>query len=289
MNMIKPGSILNDIELKNLCRQLIQNAVFFSGLIFAGKVGEPRSVLLSIVGFMLLSALTVVVVVGSSSMLARKRSVSHPFNSFTRHPLLLLMISLILILACCFFIRIEFGILCLLYVLVSFCHDVFLTPVVLIDVMVLGVEFSIKASGGAAILDVSVSPWLLICTFLAALIVSLGKRRNELVTGSTEFGIKRPVLGHYSRKLLDQMIAIVGSAVLIAYTLYTVSDHVRYDLGAENLLYTLPFVVYGVLRYLYLIHRRDLKTGSELVIIRDAPMMINTTVWLTTVFLALYI
>jgi hypothetical protein len=143
-------------------------------------------------------------------------------------------------------------------------------------------------AGGLAI-EVSLSSWLLICTILLALFLAMGKRRHELVLLDDEAKDHRPILKEYNPYFLDQMIAVVTASTVIAYCLYTISAETVAKFGTRDLLYTVPFVLYGIFRYLYLIHQRHEGGTPETLIIKDKPLLIDIFLWIGTAVFILYL
>lgn len=166
------------------------------------------------------------------------------------------------------------------YALQSLAYSVWFKHVVIIDVLINAIGFVLRAIGGALAIDVPVSPWLYSVTLLGALFVAIYKRRNELMllqAGATEH---RPILAEYTTHLLDQMASVVTASTVIAYSLYTFTAPNLPDNHA--MMATVPFVLYGVFRYMYLVHRREEGGSPEEVIIRDKPMVIDLALWLLT-------
>jgi 4-hydroxybenzoate polyprenyltransferase len=149
-----------------------------------------------------------------------------------------------------------------------------LKHVVLIDVMTIAGLFVLRASAGAAGVHVRISPWLLLCTALLALFLALAKRRGELVLVGAEATPGRPVLEGYSLALVDQLVSVVAACTVIAYSLYTFTAR-----DSKALMVTIPFVVFGVFRYLLLIHRQDLGEEPEEVLLRDPPILLCIAAW----------
>ena len=152
-----------------------------------------------------------------------------------------------------------------------------LKHVVLIDVLAIAGLFVLRAGAGAEAVDVRISPWLLICTGLLALFLALGKRRAELVLVGAEEAPGRAVLEGYSLVLVDQLVTIVAGSTVIAYSLYTFTAR-----GSNAMMATIPFVVYGVFRYLLLLHRRGLGEEPENVLLRDVPLLATIAAWAVT-------
>ena len=152
-----------------------------------------------------------------------------------------------------------------------------LKHVVLIDVLAIAGLFVLRASAGAEGVDVRISPWLLICTGLLALFLALAKRRAELVLVGAEETPGRPVLEGYSLVLVDQLVTVVAASTVIAYSLYTFTAR-----DSKAMMATVPFVVYGVFRYLLLLQRRDLGEEPENVLLKDLPILATVAGWAVT-------
>lgn len=149
-----------------------------------------------------------------------------------------------------------------------------LKHIVLLDVMTIAGLFVVRAAAGAAAVEVRISPWLLLCTALLALFLALAKRRGELVLVGAESTPGRPVLEGYSLALVDQLITIVAASTVISYCLYTFTAR-----DSKAMMVTIPFVVFGVFRYLLLMHRRDLGEEPEEVLLRDVPILLCILGW----------
>lgn len=152
-----------------------------------------------------------------------------------------------------------------------------LKHVVLLDVLAIGGLFVIRAAAGAAAVDVRISPWLLLCTALLALFLALAKRRGELVLVGAQRTPGRVVLEGYSLELVDQLVAIVASSTVIAYSVYTLTAR-----DSKALLATVPFVIFGVFRYLLLVHRDDIGEEPEQVLLTDVPIILAVAGWIAT-------
>jgi len=166
-----------------------------------------------------------------------------------------------------------------LYLAVTVAYSFYLKRIVLIDVMALAAGFVLRAVAGAAVIGVEISPWLLVCTTLLALFLGLAKRRSELTTLEEAIGHRR-VLEEYSPELLDQLITIVTASVLMAYALYPFSSpHAR---GRPMMMLTLPFVIYGIFRFLYLVHRRQGGGSPTSDLLEDWPLLATVILWAAT-------
>jgi 4-hydroxybenzoate polyprenyltransferase len=160
------------------------------------------------------------------------------------------------------------------FVALQAAYTLSLKHVVLIDVMVISALFVVRAAAGAAAVHVRISPWLLLCTALLALFLALAKRRGELVLVGAAATPGRPVLEGYSLALVDQLVSVVAACTVISYSLYTFTAR-----DSKALMATIPFVVFGVFRYLLLVHRQDLGEEPEEILLRDVPILVCMAAW----------
>ena len=166
------------------------------------------------------------------------------------------------------------------YLATMMSYSLLLKRLVLLDLFAISGGFVLRAVAGAAVLQVPISPWLYTCTGMGALLIAVAKRRSELSLAGENAARQRDTLGMYTMPLLDQFIAIVAPSTLLAYTLYTFT--------ASNLpenhamMITIPFVVYGLFRYVYLVHAKDLGENPENILITDIPLIVSIVLWLGT-------
>jgi 4-hydroxybenzoate polyprenyltransferase len=159
---------------------------------------------------------------------------------------------------------------------------------VILDVMALSAGYLLRVVAGGYAVRVEVSWWLLFCTFLLALFLSFAKRRAEVVLLKEDAASHRPTLTEYDPYFLDQMMSVVTASTVIAYALYTMDAGVREKLGTDLLPATIPFVMYGVFRYLYLVHRREGGGDPSRLILSDRPFLVNLLLWVGAVIAILY-
>ena len=166
------------------------------------------------------------------------------------------------------------------YVLLVLLYSALLKRAVFLDVLVVAAGFVLRVVGGAVAINVPVSAWILVVAYLLALYLALGKRRSELVLLGAEAGNHRVVLGHYTLPMVDQAISVVLGATVLAYALYTVAPDTVAKVGSEGLLATVPIVLYGLFRYLYLLHRHELGGSPTRALLTDRPLLVCVVVWL---------
>jgi len=167
-------------------------------------------------------------------------------------------------------------------------YSIRLKHVVILDIFVVALGFVLRVVAGGLVIAVPISPWLLLCTMLLALFLAMSKRRHELLLLAGDAARHRRILGEYSFLLLDQMIAVVTASTVIAYCLYTVSEETVRKFGTDRLIYTTPFVLYGIFRYLYLIHQKDQGGSPEELILKDKPLLLAIVLWIAAIVAIIY-
>jgi len=182
----------------------------------------------------------------------------------------------------------RFLLLVLFYLVWQVAYTFLMKEAVILDVMALATGFVVRAVAGGFAIDVPVSPWLVICTFLLALFMGFAKRRHEVVLLDASAADHRRSLREYSPYFLDQMIAVVTASTVVAYATYTVSPEVREKLGTEYLYLTIPFVLFGIFRYLYLVHQKEEGGNPTQLMLSDVPMIVDVLLWALTAALLLY-
>jgi len=168
----------------------------------------------------------------------------------------------------------------LIYAIVQVAYNYFLKEVVILDIFCVSSGFFLRVIGGAVVIDVTISNWLIICTISIAMFLTLGKRRSELtLLGQENAQKQRKVFFEYSPYLLDQMIGIITATTLLSYMLYCISPQTIIKFQTGHLIYTFPFVLYGIFRYLYLIHKRQQGGSPDRVLITDVPLLASVVLW----------
>jgi len=176
----------------------------------------------------------------------------------------------------------SFGVVAACYFALMIVYSFFLKHVVIVDVLVIASGFVLRAAAGGCVIHVVISPWLLICTILIALFMVLSKRRHELVLLEDNAAKHRRTLLEYSPYLLDQMIAVVTSSTVMAYALYTMWPRTIEEVS-PYLYLTIPFVLYGIFRYLYLVHQKEKGGSPERLLLSDMPLMVDIILWIIAV------
>ena len=279
-------------------KQWTKNLLLFAGLLFTldqkHTAAQFRNALLGFLLFSLLSGVVYLVndLADRESDRRHPRKCRRPIASGELSPSLAITAAILLALvslAASFALGLRFGSVALLYLLLTFAYSFCFKHVVLLDVLLLAAGFVLRAIAGAFVIEVSISSWLILCTLMLALFLGLSKRRAELLSTQQSGTIgTRPILEEYSPAMLDQMIVIVTSSCLMSYALYTVNSPAAHT--HHYLMATIPFVIYGIFRYLYLMHRRSLGESPDSVLLEDRPMLINVLLWgLTTALIVTHV
>ncbi len=276
-------------------RQWIKNLVVFAALVFAKKLTDPALLRNAIVAFLLFCGASGAVYI-MNDLFDADRDRKHPIKS--RRPIAsralgavpaLTAVTLLLTgtLMGGFVLSAAFGAVLLIYVALNVVYSLWLKHVVIIDVMMIATGFVLRAVSGAVAIDVPISTWLILCTILLSLFLALCKRRQELVI-LADAHEHRAILREYSVEFLDQMINVVTASTVVAYMFYTVSPEVESKLGSQHLYLTVPFVLYGIFRYLYLVHRKGAGSSPTQALLTDRPLLACVGLWVLTVLVLVY-
>jgi 4-hydroxybenzoate polyprenyltransferase len=277
--------------------QWSKNLLVFAGLIFARRLFDPPSVINAVIAFGVFCTLSGVVYL-INDVADRESDRRHPLKS--RRPIAAGTLSVPTAVGAAFGLAVAaltvsflglgvaFGIVAVVYVTLQALYSAFLKHLVIIDVLTIAIGFVLRAVAGAVAIGVVISHWLFVCTILLALFIALAKRRHELVLLADGAIGHRPILGEYSPYLLDQMIAVVTASTLIAYIFYTISPETAEKFGTEWLGLTIPFPLYGIFRYLYLVHQREGGGSPSDLLLSDRPLLACVTLWVMAVVLIIY-
>jgi 4-hydroxybenzoate polyprenyltransferase len=276
--------------------QWTKNLVIFAGLIFGRHLLDPQPLARTIAAFVVFCALSGAVYL-VNDVVDREADRCHPLKA--KRPIAsgavpggtALGVALVLTvaaLAAAFWLGPIFGVVSAAYVGLLALYSLSLKHVVILDVLTISIGFVLRAVAGAVVIAVPISHWLLVCTVLLALFLALSKRRHELVLLSEGAIEHRRILGEYSPYLLDQMISVVTASTLIAYIFYTFSPETLQNVGTGNLGLTIPFPLYGIFRYLYLVHRKEGGGSPAEMLLTDRPLLICGALWAVAVVFIIY-
>jgi 4-hydroxybenzoate polyprenyltransferase len=191
-------------------------------------------------------------------------------------------------LAGAFALGVPVGLVALAYAVLLVAYSAWLKHMVILDVLTVASGFVLRAVAGAEAVAADISGWLVICTILIALFLALGKRRHEYLTLKGDAAAHRPILAEYSESFLDQMIAVVTASTVTVYALYTMWPETVAKFHTRLLPVTLPFVLYGIFRYLYLLYRRELGGNPSDLLLQDRALLLNTVLWMVAVVAIVY-
>ena len=277
--------------------QWIKNFFVFTALLFSKNLPNPLKGIEAIIGFTIFCMITGCAYM-INDLVDLEKDKLHPVKS--RRPLASGKLKKdtavkIVVLVClaslffAFYMNVLFGIIVLAYFLLNIGYSIYLKNIVIIDVVSIAAGFVLRVLGGAVIISVVASQWLILCTILLSLFLGFSKRRHELILLEDSATSHRKVLEHYSPYFLDQMIAVVTASTLICYALYTMSKDTVEKLGTSKLIYTIPFVLYGIFRYLYLVHQKEKGGSPTEIMFTDKPMIINICLWVISSVVFIYI
>jgi len=276
--------------------QWTKNLLVFAGVLFGGRLTDRDAVASAIATFLIFCALSGAVYL-FNDIADRTADQNHPLKRGRPIAAGRLAVGTALIaglalaaggLRLAFAVGTELGFVAGGYLVLLTAYSFALKDVVILDVLLIAAGFVLRAIAGAVAVDVPIGHWLLVCTTLLALFLSLSKRRYELTLLAEGAADHRRILGEYSPYLLDQMIGVVTSSTLIAYTVYATSADTAARLGTGKLGLTIPFVLYGIFRYLYLVHQKRGGGSPTTMLLTDWPLLGCVAIWIGTVIALLY-
>ncbi len=277
-------------------RQWTKNVFVFVPLFFDRKLTDPESVLRTLGAFVLLCFMSSAVYI-MNDLVDIENDRQHPIKKYRPLPAGELNPTVALIAAILFaggsliagyLLEPMLGFILLLYLLLQVSYTLWLKNIVLVDVLAIAAGFVLRIAAGVAVIDVQrFSPWLYVFAGFLALFLALGKRRHELILLGDTAGNHRSILSEYNLQLIDELLGIVTTGSVVAYSLYT---FLAEGLPTNHaMMLTIPFVLYAIFRWLYLIHVREEGGAPEDIVLRDRPLQASLVMWALVVFVALYI
>jgi 4-hydroxybenzoate polyprenyltransferase len=276
--------------------QWTKNLIVFAALIFAVRLLDPAALALASAAFLILCVLSGCVYL-INDVSDREADRQHPLKrlrpiasgALGAGTALGWAIALgAVALASAFALRPLFGLVAAAYLTLFVLYTHWLKHVVIVDVMSIAIGFVLRAVAGGLVIGVPVSDWLLVCTILGALFLGLAKRRHEITMLGDGASGHRRILEEYDPYLLDQMIAIVAASTLVAYVIYCASPETAERFGTPLLVLTTPFPIYGIFRYLYLVHRKHGGGSPSDMLLRDRPLLGCVALWGIAVVTIIY-
>jgi 4-hydroxybenzoate polyprenyltransferase len=276
--------------------QWTKNLFVFAGLLFGGRLLDSGALAIAVAAFAVFCGLSGVVYL-FNDINDRDADRHHPLKrlrpiaSGRLSPSIALGAAValgVVSMTAAFAIRAELGWVALAYLALLLLYSIVLKHVVIVDVLTIAAGFVLRAAAGAVAIDVPIGAWLLICTTLLALFIGLSKRRHELMLLSGEATGHRRILQEYSPYFVDQMIAVVTASTLTAYSVYVAESETAVRLGTTRLPLTIPFVLYGIFRYLYLVHQKQEGGSPAELLVTDRPLLVCVALWASSVAVLLY-
>src|SRR5256885_2680558 len=304
-SVASPGTSVNEVSGRPIALHLLtslrpgqwtKNLLVFAGLLFGRRLSDTGAIVAAIVAFAVFCLLSGVVYI-LNDISDRESDRRHPLKvrrpiASGALPVTTAAVAAIAIAAAALTgaatLGTPFLAIALTYLVLQSLYSLTLKHIVIIDVLTLALGFVLRAIAGAVAVNVEISHWLLVCTILLALFIALAKRRHEIVLLAGGAADHRPILGEYSAYLLDQMIAVVAASTLIAYVFYTISPETQEKFGTPWLGLTIPFPLYGIFRYLYLVHRREGGGSPSDLLLTDRPLLVCVALWAVAVAVIIY-
>ena len=307
---VAPGTAVHSVPGRPIALNLLfslrpgqwtKNLFVFAGLLFGNAplgrgLFDPQSLEHAVAAFATFCALSGVIYVVNDIM-DREADRRHPLKA--RRPIAsgalpvpvalgAVIVIAAVALATSAWLGRNFLLVAVSYLVLQVLYSGLLKHIVIMDVLAISFGFVLRAVAGAVAVDVDISHWLLVCTTLLALFMALAKRRHEIVLLADNATTHRPILREYSPYLLDQMIGVVTASTLIAYIFYTISPETQAKFGTQWLGLTIPFPLYGIFRYLYLVHRREGGGSPADMLLTDRPLLLCVALWAIAVAVILY-
>ncbi|HLV81336.1 MAG TPA: decaprenyl-phosphate phosphoribosyltransferase [Chthonomonadaceae bacterium] len=285
------SSLLKALVIALRPKQATKNLFVYAALVFAGKLFDLTQLARVTVAFLLFTLVT-----GSVYLFNDLQDVEqdrlHPKKRYRpiasgRLPAGLAWAALILLalfgVGCSFLLSIPFGVVVVVYLALQIAYCLGIKQIVLLDVFAIAAGFVLRAVAGGAVIHVGISHWLLLCTLQLALFLGFGKRRQELVLLGAGAGSHRAILEEYSLPFLDQMITIVAGVTIVCYSVYSVESATAHL--HPHLWITVPFVIFGVCRYLYLVYQKGWGGAPDEVLLKDRTLQATLVLWFLVVML----
>ncbi|MEO0101097.1 MAG: decaprenyl-phosphate phosphoribosyltransferase [candidate division WOR-3 bacterium] len=277
--------------------QWSKNAFVFAGLFFSQNLFHLSYLLKSLAAFFLFSFISGATYI-INDIKDREEDKVHPKKRFRpiasgrlkvsfAFPFALILIILSLILG--YLLNQNFFWVLFSYLLLTLAYSFFLKDIVILDLLVIAFGFVLRALAGTVVISVNLSVWLFICTILLALFLGITKRKAEITLLGDSAINHRSVLSHYSHNFLDQMTSVVTAATVVSYAIYTVAPETVAKFGTDKLIFTIPFVLYGIFRYLYLIYHAEFLENPEWALVKDPPLTTAILLWALSVVLIIYL
>ncbi|MBN1871459.1 MAG: decaprenyl-phosphate phosphoribosyltransferase [Candidatus Omnitrophica bacterium] len=276
--------------------QWVKNLFIFLPLVFGGRLFFYPSNLKTLFAFILFSiAASAVYLINDVMDLDKDKH--HPIKRLrplpsgkitTREAYMTALILGCLSIMFSFILDMNLALIIILYLIFNFVYTKALKEAVILDVFCLGGFFLLRIAAGTSVANVDFSYWMIFMTVLLALFLGFNKRRQELRALGAKAPLHSSVLSKYNSYFIDQMIAVITSSIVVVYMLYTVSERTVAEFGSRHLIYSIPFVYYGIFRYLYILHKEGNSGDPTRILLKDGKMLLNLALWLIVCISVIY-
>ncbi|MFI5211367.1 MAG: decaprenyl-phosphate phosphoribosyltransferase [Ignavibacteria bacterium] len=279
-------------------KQWIKNFFVFAPLLFSRHIFDLEYLLPAIAAFFIFSLASSAVYIINDIMDVESDRM-HPKKKYrpiasgeisSKQGLIFFIVLVAVIIVCLFFQRPVFAVVIVLYFITNLLYSLKVKSIVLLDVFFISFGFMLRVLGGAAAIGVPVSTWMVLTTIFISLFLAISKRRGELSQTVNKENIdkQRKVLKEYSVEFADQINTIAAAGTIISYALYTVSERTVHTFGTDKLIYTTPFVIYGIFRYMYLMHQKNMGESPTSIVTKDLPIILVVLGWFLFSLIIIY-
>lgn len=277
-------------------KQWVKNVFIFAGIIFSRNLFQTEPLIKVMIGFILFSLASSSIYI-FNDIRDMKQDRQHPEKCKRPLPAGKLRTSTAFVISMAlgiiafaggFLLDVTFLAILAAYIIMNILYSFKIKQWVILDVMCIAMGFVLRVLAGTTLAGVSPSDWLFICAISISLFLGFSKRRHELALIGSSANHHRKVLSDYSIPFLDQMIAVATACTVMSYALYTISPETIGRFKTRNLVITIPFVLYGIYRYLYLIHQKATGGNPTRAVLTDFPLLINGILWMAAVILIIY-
>jgi 4-hydroxybenzoate polyprenyltransferase len=279
-------------------KQWIKNFFVFAPLLFSRHIFQLDYLIPSVAAFFVFSLASSAIYIINDIMDVESDRM-HPKKKYrpiasgevsTKQALIFFVILVAAIIVCLFFQRPVFAVVIILYFITNLLYSIKVKSIVLLDVFFISFGFMLRVLGGAAAIGVPVSTWMVLTTIFISLFLAISKRRGELsqIVNKENIDKQRKVLKEYSVEFADEINTIAAAGTIVSYALYTVSERTVNTFGTDKLIYTTPFVIYGIFRYMYLMHQKNMGESPTSIVTKDLPIILVVLAWFMSSLIIIY-
>lgn len=289
-------SLITNLFISMRPQQWVKNLIIYAGIIFAQQFFKGPSFLKVSFAFLLFCLITSCIYLINDLKDIEKDKI-HPIKKFRPlssgrlSPKIVLIFLIVLAPLCLwlsFWLDLRFGFIVLLYFFIMVGYSFGLKEIIIIDAFIIAMGFVLRGIAGVEVMGIEMSPWFFLCASLLALFIVFCKRKHELLVLNEQAGLHRTILKQYNHTLLDQLVSITAASVILTYALYTLAPETVLKFNTRKLVYTVPFVLLGLFRFLYLVYKKEKGGSAEKLMLSDWPLICVMFSWLGAVLIILY-